>query len=121
MSVHDELMGDASAVLIQHHGRSVTYTPAGGSPVVIQGIFSSRSSDYVDAADGTPIDELAKLTILNSASEGVEAPGLDDTVAVDGVTWAVRRIEERTATMHRLELRRVTFREKSGPEHRMRR
>lgn len=85
----DHLFGDPSL------GRDATYTHSGGA-ISIRVVPLTAQRDFVTgAAPAAMLREGRSFLALRSAFGAVD-PRTGDTIMVDGATWRVRTIEERS-------------------------
>lgn len=102
--------------LMAAHGREVTYTPKGGSPAVITGIFDPAADVTVYADESRGVKGMGTLVVYADADEGVVAPARGDTCAIEGHagTWYVEALK-REAGLWTLALVQYTVAEKTYP------
>lgn len=103
MTNHDEMMGACGTpVLMDQHGRSVVYTPAGGEGVTITALVGPEVTGSATAgSDGRQRQPVRTLTV---SLADVAAPARYDTVAIGGDTWKVEWPENAAGGWARLRL-----------------
>lgn len=87
-------------------GESVSYTPSGGSPATIQGVFNAKT---VMLEDGVPVQSKIPTLMIRLADLGEDfSPSRLDTVVIRGVTYGVKEIDEDGEGGAHLELKATT-------------
>ena len=83
--------GAAWESLVGVHGITVTYTPHGGIAEEISGLWrpGQKLGGWVE--HGEVEEDRGVLTV---SPDDVSSPDTRDQVAIDGVTWAVERVEQ---------------------------
>lgn len=84
MSFIDDMLSTYDPIIDATLGDTVTYTPDGGSPASVVGIFDREYVDSLDATGWTPRFEMAV--------DAVTSPAAGDTLVFDGVTYTVRAV-----------------------------
>lgn len=97
-----DLMDAALGTCMATLGESVTYTPQGGSPMAVQGIFNDKVYE-IDPGLGTRI--LSKLCLLEIqlSAFGDVTPQQLDTAVVRSITYKVIEVDRDgsgAATLH---------------------
>ena len=94
--------------LLSLNGRSVSYTPIGGSAVPLTAIVGAvEERDDPDDPHGRSSRRVRTISMSRDASGpfgGIADPGLNDTVVIDSETWAVETEISRTQSMVQLEV-----------------
>ena len=119
MTVHDDLAGDASAVLLEQFAERtdvVTYTPEGGAAVTLSDpmIGPERMVERVDG-ERTIREQVRTVTIKLS---DVASPQTKATVTIAGVQYPVRSILAIDGNFAELEVSRVALAERARPGYR---
>ena len=73
---------------------SVTYTPAGGEPVVRNVIMTPAEEVRDEDEDGMRKVKRRSATIRTDAETGIVAPAIDDSINFDSLDWKVAAIEQ---------------------------
>ncbi len=119
MTVHDNLVGDASAVLFEQFGERtavVTYTPTGGAAVTLSDpmIGPERMVERVDG-ERTIREQVRVVTIKLS---DVASPQTKAVIAIDGVQYPVKSILAIDGNFAELEISRAALAARARPGHR---
>ena len=77
------------AAVIAFMGEDVTFTPDGGGPVVIKGLFQAPDDDV----DGGEIDMETIAPIVTVLNTDATAPSHGDKFTIRQVPYAVKRVE----------------------------
>lgn len=75
--------------LARVHGRSVTYTPRGGTPVDITAIWNPGQVIPSVYDDGS---QAVETGVLRASPADITNPDIEDTFTIDGETWAVKAL-----------------------------
>ena len=89
MALADRL-GRLNDACQRHHGETVTYTPAAGSPVEVQGIYVKRPLE-VDLGDGAVSTVEHRVDVRAADISG--GPKRGATVEVRGIAYRVERVD----------------------------
>lgn len=87
MTIPANLFDDVARIVSDRLGESVTYTPAGESPVVIDAPFD-EAFELVEMSAGVPISSVAPMLFVRLADLPV-APSKGDQVVARSVTYDV--------------------------------
>ena len=66
-------------------GREITYTPKGGMPRIIPGMFQ----EFTELVDGDSVDIVATNPVLSVRSIDLPCPETGDIVEIDGIEYEV--------------------------------
>lgn len=84
-SAYDEIFALGREVLLQQHGRAVTWTKADGTVIAVSNaIVGADVQTVVDTDMGQVLERSRTLEIPTATVAG---PNRGDTVTIDGVTW----------------------------------
>ncbi len=92
----DDYAAAGVPALMWEFGDSITYTPAGGSPVALTADVGKEHYGEVDTENGRRLRRERQVTICRDPSSdygGVATPKLLDTVTIAGEIWAVEDID----------------------------
>ena len=107
MSLFDNFTGPLNTTVKATHARPVTYTPDGGSPVAITGMFVQDSDVVLDDSQGSPVR--VKFTSISVLTSDVPAASQADTFTVDAQVYSVTSIAPDDGGMTMMTLTKVTF------------
>jgi hypothetical protein len=113
-----ETLFAASAVpsLMQHQGRGVVYHPAPRAGAIqaavdLTALVGSEEAREVERdGGGTMIERMRTVTFSRdpqSVYGGVQRPGLNDQLTVDGATYEVQAVSNQSADLVNVECRRL--------------
>jgi len=75
---------------------SITYTPDGGSGVVINALDDAGSgSEIRDDGNGETLHKSRTLIVLCDSEKGIVSPAINDTVTLNSEIWKVVDITEK--------------------------
>lgn len=77
-------------------GDTVTYTPSGGSPASVVGVFTKDYSERFESTGYQPLFEMDK--------DAVSSPAADDTLVYKTVTYVVRSVLHKKPDSNRITL-----------------
>ena len=122
MSQFDSLFADVGLpVLMDQLGRSITYTPASGSPTSLTAIVGNEELKFEETQDGEQQRRVRDITICTDPTGpygGVASPANLDQVTFGSVVYVVKSIQSVSSGMVRLEAVRIGSHEKSRPDYR---
>jgi len=100
-------------MLLDQLGESVTYTPDGGSPRTVKGVFAIGEQEIVTTDSGQIRQRTGKLIVEDHATRGLTSLADLDKFTIDGVVWAVGRWMAQQNGLQVIELVRATDLERS--------
>jgi hypothetical protein len=111
----------AAPSLLEQFGVEVTYSPAGGTAGTLTAIVTAEESRESADPDGRRVVRVRELTVsADPAGDygGVAAVSLNDTVTIDGTTYAVSQVNAVTDSLITCEITRVEDMQRSRPGYR---
>ncbi len=134
MSLFDQRMSAGpTAQLMHHNADQITYTPAGGQPVALQGIIGyEATSEEFSTSDGKRHKRVRDVTVVKvtgTAAQpvsgsypygGIPEGDLASTICIDDVSYAIDSVISLSGSFIRLALARTAVAEKSRPGMRRR-
>ena len=107
MTLKSDIQSDFDNVILNtdEMAESITYTPDGGSGVVIKGIPSNwRQATRFVENQGKVTVHTVQMAISKSSTVGIASPKKDETVLFDSKTWTVLGIDSESVHRAVLEL-----------------
>jgi hypothetical protein len=101
---------------MQHQGRGIVYQPASRAGVAPAAVDLTALVGHEEARElereggGTMIERMRTVTLSrdpHSAYGGVQRPGLNDQLIIDGATYEVRAVSNQSADLVNVECRRL--------------